>query len=555
MMSTPLTYLPCDRGLELEHRGVAGQHLLRVAEAPADDPPSRRPPTLGPERLRLVARQRLARRLQVELGEGLALLRRVDDRRVEDDVVVEQLVETARAACPAGSRATGRSSARSSVVLLGGDRRVRNDDGPAARSPTVSPSGSPSRRTPPDQTEDSPPGTIRPGRVHDARRPTGESLTVRTTSIAHSRRAAVAAVLVGSLLLAACGGSSSDGASGDNADTDAKATTTTAAPVTAAPAGEVADGPAVPSAGCGNSSTGMVTLEKQYVDDSDRWFLLTTPEENDGETPLPLVFDIHGLMEGADVHALMTEMSAFSQENGFILVTPHGTGNPVRWEVEPDPETNPDLQYFETLLDQLEAEQCIDTSRVYSTGLSNGAFMSSVLGCTMADRIAAVAPVAGVIHPEGCEPSRPVPLLGFHGTADRILLFNGGVGTRLNEIMSDGLDEVGAEPPSLPEVDLNGEGYPANAQEWATDNGCTGDPIDEDITDIADPAHLGLPGRRRGRVLHPRRRRPHLAGQRVQRQPGRHHGRHRPRHRCQRPDLGLLPALPAPRRLTRPAGA
>ena len=110
----------------------------------------------------------------------------------------------------------------------------------------------------------------------------------------------------------------------------------------------------------------------------------------------------------------MTELPAYGQEHGFLVVSPNGTGTPVRWAVDPDVEANADLQYTKALLDQLEAEQCIDTSRVYATGLSNGAFMSSVLGCTMADRIAAIAPVAGLIRPASCDPSRPVPVLAFH---------------------------------------------------------------------------------------------------------------------------------------------
>src|SRR5690606_20552243 len=131
---------------------------------------------------------------------------------------------------------------------------------------------------------------------------------------------------------------------------------------------------------------------------------------------IPLVFDIHGLAEGAQVHARMTEMAAFGIDEGFAVVMPHGEGAIPRWEVDPDPEANADLQFIAAVLDQVEAELCIDTSRVYATGLSNGAFMSSVLACSMADRFVAVAPVAGVIHPEGCEPSRPVPVLAIHGT-------------------------------------------------------------------------------------------------------------------------------------------
>ncbi|WP_426571297.1 alpha/beta hydrolase family esterase [Aquihabitans sp. McL0605] len=300
--------------------------------------------------------------------------------------------------------------------------------------------------------------------------PTGGALRRR-------RVALVASVAVaGSLVLAACGGSSSDGA-----DATKASTTTTAAPVTAAPAGHEATGPAVPSKGCGAGagSTSELTLDKQFVDDSDRWFLVTTPGATAADEPLPLVLDFHGLAEGADIHAKLSDLAPFAQAHGFILVSPNGTGSPVRWQVDPDMATNPDLQYTSDVLDQVEAEHCVDTSRVYATGLSNGAFMSSTLACAMSDRIAAVAPVSGLTHPDGCAPTRPVPILAFHGTADPILLFNGGIGDKLGHVLGTA---DGSPDAPLPEADLNGKGYPATAQAWATDNGCTGRPDDTDLT-------------------------------------------------------------------------
>ena len=299
--------------------------------------------------------------------------------------------------------------------------------------------------------------------------------------------ALTAAALAAALVLAACSGSSeaggsSDGGAGTTGAKESSSSTTTA--VTAAPAGAKADGPPVPSAGCGESVQDGVLEEKQFLDDSDRWFLLTTPDDIDQDTPLPLVLDFHGLAEGAEVHARMTELPKYGQQHGFIVASPQGTGSPVRWAVDPDVEANADLQYTADLLDQLESELCIDTSRVYSTGLSNGAFMSSVLACTMADRFAAVAPVAGLIRPESCDPSRPVPVLAFHGTADPILLFNGGVGDRLNNVLGGGsiTDAPTGDEKPIPEADLDGAGYPKAAQEWATGNGCTGTPTDDDLS-------------------------------------------------------------------------
>ncbi len=296
--------------------------------------------------------------------------------------------------------------------------------------------------------------------------------------------ALTALAVTAALVLAACSGSSDAGGSGSSSGPEAT-TSTTAPVVTGAPAGERADGPAVPSKGCGLGLQEPATKEKQFLDDSDRWFLITTPDDLDADTPLPLVLDIHGLAEGADVHSLMTELPEYGQDQGFLVVSPHGTGSPVRWEVDPDIEANADLQYMEALLDQLEAEQCIDLSRVYATGLSMGGMMSSILGCTMADRITAIAPVSGLLHPASCDPSRPVPVLSFHGTDDPILLFNGGVGERLGNILGDGgtIDLQATGEVDIPEADLDGEGYPEAAQAWATGNGCTGDPQDEDVTD------------------------------------------------------------------------
>ena len=274
----------------------------------------------------------------------------------------------------------------------------------------------------------------------------------------------------------------------DQASSNAKTTSTTTDP-SAAPAGAKATGAAVPSAGCGTSTIKAVDAEKRPLPGSDRWYLLTTPPEHEGTTPLPLVVDYHGLSEGAELHAMFSGFGAYAAEHGFVLVAPNGTGTPVGWRVSPDRKANPDLVFTDRMLDQLEKDLCVDTSRVYATGLSNGAFVSSTLACSSADRFAAVAPVAGLVDVDGCRPSRPVPILAFHGTADPLVLFNGGFGSRLGSVLSG--QTGGADPAStgsttteapLAAADLDGEGFPANAAAWAKRNGCTGEPSDTDLT-------------------------------------------------------------------------
>jgi polyhydroxybutyrate depolymerase len=278
---------------------------------------------------------------------------------------------------------------------------------------------------------------------------------LRTTR--RARRMSLAVVAVA--LVAACGGA--DG-------TDA-ATTTTEPP---AEYPESVD--PVASDGCGTSRVGVLQRERRTLDvaGAERWYLLSTPSAHDGRTPLPLVVELHGLAQGAENAAATGLVDDLGEREGYVSVLPQGTGEPVQWDQRFGAGDNADFDFVEELLDTLGRELCLDEARVYATGLSYGAIMSSALACGMSERFAAIAPVAGVEHPDGCDPPRPVPVLAFHGTADPILLFNGGVGD-LGAALAGRSPELPDEP-----VDLDGEGYPAAVAAWAAANGC-GDAADE----------------------------------------------------------------------------
>ena len=218
----------------------------------------------------------------------------------------------------------------------------------------------------------------------------------------------------------------------------------------------------------------MVTnrAERLDVSGAHRNYLLTTPPPH--SRPEPLVVDFHGYGEGASTESLTSQFGALGQRDGFLVVFPNGTGSPVAWDTSTKP-ANPDLHFVSKLLDQLEATQCIDQSRIYATGLSQGAFMTSAVACAMSDRFAAVAPVAGVQFPAPCPTTRPVPILAFHGTADPILHFNGGIGRR---VLANDLQVHPRPLPQLPRPRLNGPGYPAHIKAWAAKDGCRTTPTD-----------------------------------------------------------------------------
>lgn len=305
-------------------------------------------------------------------------------------------------------------------------------------------------------------------------------------------RRALAVLLIVAALLAGCGGdddaapsapptddadTAEDGASGadagepgDPGDPAGPAEDPATDDSTEPAGGSGADGsgPAVPSEGCGSAPHGPVDTQRVDTtsDGVERYYLVTAPED---EEPLPLVVDLHGFTEGADIHVQQSALGAYGLEQGFVTAFPNGTGEPVQWDVSGG--ESPDLAFIDLVIDEVTAGRCIDTSRIYATGLSMGAFMTSLLACERADRFAAFAPVNGLQLPATCQPSRPVPLLTFHGTSDPILLFNGGIDTS---------SFTGGEPgpgSSIPPADLDGEGYPATAAGWAELQGCT-DPTD-----------------------------------------------------------------------------
>ncbi len=204
-----------------------------------------------------------------------------------------------------------------------------------------------------------------------------------------------------------------------------------------------------------------------------RYILHIPPSYSDtgGADATPLVLLFHGWGGNAKEIAEYTGLPAKADQAEFIAVMPQGLAT----RNIPEPHWNapwlgletgdPDhVAFIDDLLDALEAELCIDSARVFSTGFSNGGELSVRLACDLFDRIAAIAPVAGVYFPlfspdlpePGCLSTRPVPVIAFHGTAD---MFEG--------------DEVRRS--------IEDEYIPG----WAAHNGCASVPMEEQVTQNA----------------------------------------------------------------------
>ena len=105
--------------------------------------------------------------------------------------------------------------------------------------------------------------------------------------------------------------------------------------------------------------------------------------------------------------------------------------NPPRWNdgsVPPTPELRSDADdvgFLTAVIDDVIARGPADPRRVYVAGFSNGAGMAFRLAAERADRVAALAAVAGYCWTDAW-PVRPVPTLYLSGAADPIVPPRGG---------------------------------------------------------------------------------------------------------------------------------
>ena len=170
------------------------------------------------------------------------------------------------------------------------------------------------------------------------------------------------------------------------------------------------------SPACAIAYSGGVVDQQLTSGGVEREYRLFVPDSYDGKTRLPLVFNLHGTGGTAAAQAQDSGMERLAQEEGFIVVGLQGLQN--RWNVLlTDPNDVDDVQYASDVLDDARQKVCVDERKVYATGFSGGARMSSRLGCNLGDRIAAIAPVSGIRWTAPCN-GRAVPVVTFHGLAD-----------------------------------------------------------------------------------------------------------------------------------------
>jgi polyhydroxybutyrate depolymerase len=163
-----------------------------------------------------------------------------------------------------------------------------------------------------------------------------------------------------------------------------------------------------------------------------RSYSFYVPAIYDGTQAFPLVLNLHGYTSNGSEQSFYGNFKPIADTAGFIVVHPEGTIQPGTtstqfWNVGFFGSNVDDVGFLTALIDTISAQYNIDPSRVYSTGMSNGGYMSLELACE-SGRFAAVASVTGSmtnVMTNSCNPAAPIPIMTIHGTADGTVPYNG----------------------------------------------------------------------------------------------------------------------------------
>lgn len=169
-----------------------------------------------------------------------------------------------------------------------------------------------------------------------------------------------------------------------------------------------------------------------------RRYIVYTPQSyaSNSDKKYPLVLNFHGGGMTMREQMLYTQMNKAADQFDFIVVYPQGLGNVGKqdWNVgfgTSYKDGTDDVGFIDSLLDQLEKDLRIDSTRVYATGLSRGGFFTQRLAAELSHRIAAIASV-GASLPVPVEKNqtprgekKPVGVMIAMGTADQVVAYNG----------------------------------------------------------------------------------------------------------------------------------
>lgn len=189
-----------------------------------------------------------------------------------------------------------------------------------------------------------------------------------------------------------------------------------------------------------------------------RDFILHVPVGAEQRAKLPVIFVFHGYLEEAKT---IREYSGLDDADALVAYM-QGVDN--AWAPAPYATTSgeQDLAFVDAALNQLTHDFAVDRAQVFAAGLSNGGGFAAYLGCQRPQDFTAVATVAGAFYEKVSEGCSMIPMkhIDFHGTADPVIAYAGGIRhdhvyDSTAELMDDAAERNRCDPEPVEKVVSN----------------------------------------------------------------------------------------------------
>jgi polyhydroxybutyrate depolymerase len=179
-----------------------------------------------------------------------------------------------------------------------------------------------------------------------------------------------------------------------------------------------------------------------------RDYRLHVPPAASGGQPLPLVLNLHGATQNAQLEEITSDMDPNADMNGYLVAYPNGTR--ISKVLTPDPVAKNaqygwnagqccglpvtkhvnDVGFLLKVIAHIAARTPVDLRRVYMTGISNGGMMAYAMASEASAHFAAISSVSGQVEIPDIHPTRAVPTMEFHSVNDPIAKFDGTPNTK-----------------------------------------------------------------------------------------------------------------------------
>lgn len=169
--------------------------------------------------------------------------------------------------------------------------------------------------------------------------------------------------------------------------------------------------------------------------DGDRQYIVHLPDGLADDRYYPLLLFYPG--KGATASAARAAYGLDTLPAIVVYPSPTvGTDGFTAWQGAPYSSSANDVSFTDDIIKKLQSDLCIDRTRIYAAGMSNGGGFASILSCKLPNRFAAYAIVAGALYyPHGeCKPPRPTPVISIHSDVDPIVPYNGSLVRQLPPI-------------------------------------------------------------------------------------------------------------------------